>query len=210
MRRYRCVVCLPVYCAERERGNGDKVFINGGSGGTGVWGVQIAKAVGCHVVTTCSGQNVELCKSLGADEVIDYTKDDVIDALRTSSVEGSKFDLVVDNIGNSGNLYWQCHHFTAEKAKYVQIGAPVALSTVADMTKKMLWPGFLGGRKRKFEFVSVSSNGGQLQEIGRWMAEGKVKAVVDEVLAMENAPKAFAKLKTGRTKGKLVVSVSDD
>jgi len=193
-----------------QRGKGDRVFINGGSGGTGVWGIQIAKAVGCHVVTTCSGKNAELCKSLGADEVIDYTQGDIIEALKKKSGEGGKFDLVVDNIGYSGNLYWQCHHFTSEKAKYVQIGAPMALYTVWEMSMKMLYPSFLGGGKRKFQMLGVSGNGGQMQEIARWMAEGKVKAVVDEVLAMEDAPKAFAKLKTDRTKGKIVVSIGEE
>ena len=195
--------------ANIRRGKGDRVFINGGSGGTGVWGIQIAKAAGCHVVTSCSGKNAELCKSLGADEVVDYTKGDIVDALKRKGAEGERFDLVVDNIGNAGKLYWQCHHFTSTKAKYVQIGAPLALSTVWEITMKMLCPGFLGGGKRPYQMMTVSSTGSQLGEIGQWMAEGKVKAVVDEVLAMENAPKAFEKLKSERTKGKIVVSVSD-
>jgi NADPH:quinone reductase-like Zn-dependent oxidoreductase len=73
---------------------GDGVFINGGSGGTGVFGIQIAKAKDCYVVTACSTANVELCKRLGADEVIDYKKSGVVEILKKS---GRKFDLVVDN-----------------------------------------------------------------------------------------------------------------
>jgi len=57
---------------------GDRIFINGGSGGTGVFGIQFAKAVGCHVTTTCSTPNVEFCKSLGADEVVDYKRGSVL------------------------------------------------------------------------------------------------------------------------------------
>ena len=62
--------------------NGDKVFINGGSGGTGIFCIQIAKALGCHVTTSCSTENVELCKSLGADEVINYKSTDVVETLK--------------------------------------------------------------------------------------------------------------------------------
>lgn len=71
---------------------GDKIFVNGGSGGTGIFSLQIAKAVGCYIVTTCSTPNVELCKKLGADEVIDYRKQGVYDALEaraTSSIASS-------------------------------------------------------------------------------------------------------------------------
>lgn len=60
---------------------GSNIFINGGSGGTGVYGIQIAKLRECHVTTSCSTGNVELCKSLGADEVIDYKKEDVLETL---------------------------------------------------------------------------------------------------------------------------------
>jgi NADPH:quinone reductase-like Zn-dependent oxidoreductase len=59
---------------------GSNVFINGGSGGTGTFGIQIAKAMGCHVTTSCSTPNVQLCKELGADEVIDYKKGSVLQA----------------------------------------------------------------------------------------------------------------------------------
>lgn len=61
--------------------DGSSVFINGGSGGTGCYGIQIAKARGCYVTTTCSTANVELCKSLGADEVIDYKSQNILETL---------------------------------------------------------------------------------------------------------------------------------
>lgn len=199
------------------RGSGEKVFINGGSGGTGTFGIQIAKALGCHVVTSCSAKNVELCKSLGADEVVDYTQGDLVEALsqmshRDEQQQGVKFDLVVDNVGNLGKLYWQSHRFTSDRAKFVQVGAPMAVSSAADMAAKLLWPRFLGGGgggKRKFQFLNVQGNAAQLEEIGMWMAEGKVHTVIDQVFAMEDAPKAFEKLRTQRTKGKIVVAVSD-
>lgn len=200
---YQCIV------PNIKRGGGDRVFINGGSGGTGTFGIQIAKAVGCYVATSSSAKNVELCKKLGADEVIDYTKEDIVEALKKSAAKGGNFDLVVDNVGSSGKLYWQCHHFTSAHAKYVQVGAPMAAHSVLDMTMKFLWPGFIGGGKRKFQFWQVSSDSAQLEEIGRWMADSQVRSVVDEVFPLQHASKAFEKLKMGRTKGKIVVTVSD-
>ena len=82
--------------------SGANVFINGGSGGVGNYGIQIAKAVGCSVTTTCSGANVNLCKSLGADEVIDYRTRSVVDTLKRS---GKQYDLIVDNFFLDAQLY---------------------------------------------------------------------------------------------------------
>ena len=88
--------------------NGDKIFISGDSDGTGVFGIQFAKAMGCHVITTCSTTNVELCESLGADNVVDYKKEDVIKALKA---RGHKLDHAVDNVGTNEELLWHCHEF---------------------------------------------------------------------------------------------------
>ncbi|KIX06018.1 uncharacterized protein Z518_03992 [Rhinocladiella mackenziei CBS 650.93] len=197
-----------------KEGNGNRVFINGGSGGTGVWGIQIAKALGCYVVTSCSSKNAELCKSLGADRVVDYNSEDVVEALTkiaadSSSGPGRKFDLLVDNVGASGRLYWNCHHFTSHGARYVQVGAEFSGHSTLDLVMKMGWPGFLGGGKRKFHMLSVKSDKRQLEQIGRWMSEGKAKAVVDQVLRMEDAPKAFEQLKKKHTRGKILVAVSE-
>ncbi|KAI1610356.1 NADH oxidase [Exophiala viscosa] len=193
-----------------KRGSGSRVFINGGSGGTGVWGIQIAKALGCHVVTSCSGKNAQFCKELGADEVVDYTSEDVLEALKKKvGVSGQKFDLVVDNVGTSAGLYWNCHLFTNDGAKFVVVGADPSGRTAYEMATKMLWPGFLGGGKRKMEVMMVQGKREQLGEIGTWLKEGKVKAVVDQIFRMEDAAKAFERLKTNRAKGKIVVAVSE-
>jgi alkaline phosphatase D len=187
--------------------SGDKVFINGGSGGTGVFGIQIAKALGCQVTTSCSTPNVQLCKSLGADEVIDYKTTDIVKAL---SSPGSSFSLVVDNVGTPGNLYRASKAFIAPGGKFVQIGASPNLSGMAVVGSNMLRPSFLGGGKAKYQMLMAQGSKSNLQTLGEWMKEGKLKAVLDEVYEWENAPKAYEKLKTGRTKGKIVVRVPQD
>ena len=186
---------------------GDRVFINGGSGGVGSFGIQIAKAKGCYVATSCSSVNVELCKSLGADKAIDYRSTDVVAELKKME----KFDLVVDNVGTTSEMYWQAHDFTKEGTKYVQVGAGTSLSAIYNLLARMVWPKFLGGGKRSFEFLGVENNCDHFKEIGAWVAEGKVKALIDEVYGMEDKGpvRAFERLKTGRAKGKIVVRVTE-
>jgi NADPH:quinone reductase-like Zn-dependent oxidoreductase len=184
---------------------GDKIFINGGSGGCGVFGIQIAKALGCHVTVTCSTANVELCKSLGADEVVDYKKGDVVGELVAG---GHKFDHVVDNVG-SIELYKKCHEFMHPKAVYAMVGHPSGMFTLEMLSVRIL-PGFLGGGKRTYQSFMAKPNVKQLDQIGQWMKEGKVKAVIDSKFPFEQAPDAFRKLKTGRAKGKILVDVASE
>jgi len=187
--------------------SGQRIFINGGSGGTGTFGIQIAKTKGCSVVTSCSTPNVELCKKLGADEVIDYKKQDLVAELTRLG----KFNLVVDNVGKPVELFWQAHQFLKEDAKWVQVAAGFGLSDIRSLTSRMMWPRFLGGGKTKFEFLGVANNYDQAMQIVRWMQEGKVKAITDEVFGMEDKGpiRAYEKLKTGHAKGKVVVRVAE-
>ncbi|MCJ1278803.1 hypothetical protein MMC21_006621 [Puttea exsequens] len=182
---------------------GARVFVNGGSGGTGVFAVQIAKVLGCTVVVTCSGANEELCRALGADETVDYTKGGVVRVL-----EGMRrFDHVVDNVGAPKELYWECHRFMTEKAQFVQVGGEVSWGALGEMVQRFLWPGFLGGGKRPFRFLGLKTEAGELKILVEWVKEGKLKVVIDEVFEWDNdGPiKAFQKLKTGRARGKIVV-----
>ena len=102
---------------------GDQVFINGGSGGTGTFGIQFAKAIGCHVTTTCSSPNIQFCKDLGADEVIDYRSTEVIKELEA---KGQVFSLFVDNVGTSDALYTRSHIFLKMGGNCVQVGGEVS------------------------------------------------------------------------------------
>lgn len=183
---------------------GGKVFINGGSGGTGIFGIQIAKALGCHVTTTCSTANVELCKSLGADEVIDYKTADVVETLKK---KGQVFTLVVDNVGSPANLYTSCHHFVVQHGSFVQVGAEVGISSVMQLASNTLLPGILGGGRRKYQFLMLKTKHEDLEQLAKWIGEGQVKPVTDSVWQYEDAPKAFERLKTHRAKGKVVVHV---
>ena len=121
---------------------GSKVLINGGSGGTGTFGVQIAKALGCEVTTTCSGANVDLVKSLGADKVIDYRSEDVLTSLKRS---GTQYDLIVDNVFATPDLYWNAHHYLKPSGHFVTIAGSPSINSIVTMAKIFLWPRVLGG-----------------------------------------------------------------
>jgi NADPH:quinone reductase-like Zn-dependent oxidoreductase len=184
---------------------GHKVFINGGSGGCGTFGIQFAKQLGAHVTTTCSSANVELCKELGADEVIDYKKEDLLQVLISG---GQVFDLIVDNVGTPDTLYKECHAFLKPGCTFVQVGLAVSLGAAANLFSKVMQPSWLGGGQRPFRLLTVKNNNEDLVQIGQWMAEGNVKVVMDHVFEWEDVPKAFERMKTGRTQGKIVVHVT--
>lgn len=200
---------------------GDRVLINGGSGGTGTFAIQIARALGCHVTTTCSGKhttfafvahllilftgaNAQLCKDLGADEVIDYRENEVPALLARSS---KHYDMVLDNVGHQSELYWKSPSFSKPGAKYVQIGSEVSLPFIYDLAFRFLVPTWLGGGQRPFLFGLASTNYEDFTKLGKLVADGKVKPVIDEVFEFEDAPRAYEKLRTGRAKGKIVVKV---
>lgn len=186
---------------------GKKVFINGGSGGTGVWGIQIGKAMGAEVTTSCSTGNVDMCKSLGADEVIDYTKGDLVESLKG---KGQVFDMVVDNVGMPATLYKSSNAFLKPGAPFVQVGAGVSIAGTKSLVGRMMLPGFLGGGKRPFVFHTCYNDKEDFEQIGKWLAEKKIKAVFDQVFEWEDVPKAYEKLKTGKAKGKIVVHVTKE
>ncbi|KAI0466605.1 hypothetical protein F4859DRAFT_507235 [Xylaria cf. heliscus] len=190
-------------------GAGDEVFVNGGSGGVGTYAVQIAaRALGCVVTASCSARNVDLCKSLGAATVLDYTSVDVSQALRA---RGPVFRLVVDTVGGSpADLYKAADDYLLPEGVFAQVGAPIGLTGMRLTASRAFLPALLGGGKRPWKFVAVTDQHDNLAQLARWMEEGKIRAVVDgDIIPFEEAPTVYDKLRTGRTRGNLVVKVSE-
>lgn len=196
-------------CLALNLHRGDRILINGGSGGTGTFAIQIAKAMGCEVTTTCSGANVQLCKNLGADAVLDYHKQDIASVLTQPKEQHRPFDFVLDNVGQPRYLYWKAHAFTKPGAKYIQIGSQVSLPFIYDLAFRFLVPTWLGGGQRPFAFGMASTNRDDLSRLAEMLRTGNVKPVIDEVVAFEQVKQAYEKLRTGRTKGKIVVRLCD-
>ena len=183
----------------------DKIFINGGSGGVGMMGIQIAKTLGCHVTTTCSTANVELCRSLGADEVVDYRKQSVVETLKAN---GHLFDHVVDNVGKDPVLYFRCHEFTTDQATFIKLAGEISLVDIWATLKMRLLPSFLGGGKRNIKGFLAQPKPDDLRQIADWVKSGAIRAVIDSRYPFEEAPAAYTKLKTGRARGKIIVEVN--
>ncbi|KAE8389222.1 hypothetical protein ETB97_010753 [Aspergillus alliaceus] len=181
---------------------GDKVFINGGSGGCGIFAIQVAKALGCYVTTTCSTRNVEFCKDLGADEVIDYTSEDILTVLKS---KGQVYSHVVDHVGTPDNLYNECHSFLLPGKAFIQVGAGSMLT----FATRLVRPSFLGGGQRRYIPIITQVSKGDLTQMGEWIQQGKVRVVLDSTYEFDDAVKAFEKLRTGRSRGKIVIHVSE-
>ncbi|CAH0016942.1 unnamed protein product [Clonostachys rhizophaga] len=195
----------------KKHGHTPRVFINGGSGGTGVFQIQLAKIFGWHVVTTCSASNIELCKSLGADEVIDYRKEPAEEVLKRMVLEDSSkgFDLVVDNNSNPWPLFKAADVYLRSEGTYVQIGADFAVDSARHFFNINLRPKFLGGARSKWTFMGMKTSREDSERILEWMAAGKIHIPIDSEFPFEKVPDAYSKLKSGAKGGKIVVHFSE-
>ncbi|RDW74626.1 NAD(P)-dependent alcohol dehydrogenase [Aspergillus mulundensis] len=181
-----------------------KVFINGGSGGCGVFAIQIAKMLGCHVTTTCSSRNVELLTSLGADEVLDYTKTNVTETLKG---KGLIFDLVIDHIGLPANLYAESHHFLKPAGAWVQVGA----ASIMTAFWRAITPRCLGGGRRRLVPLMLANSKEDLVAVGELVRDKKIRIIKegDKAWDFERLKEAYELLASGRARGKIVVRVAE-
>lgn len=186
---------------------GGAIFINGGGAGTGTWGIQIATALGAkNIVATCSEASVDLCKSLGATECIDYRKTDVIDQLKE---KGPIFDVAVDFIGTPTNLYKESHHFLKPEGQFIQIAATPNFAGITSLLSAQYQPRMLGGGKRKYAFLRSQNVKEDFELVGKWLQDGQMHAVIDSTYEWKDAIEAYRKLKSGRAKGKIIVNDVD-
>jgi NADPH:quinone reductase-like Zn-dependent oxidoreductase len=177
---------------------GQKVLINGASGGVGTYAVQIAKSFGAEVTAVCSTRNVELVRSLGADHVIDYTKEDV-----TETAE--RYDLILDNVGN--HPLRALTGITKPAGTVVVVSGPKTnafLGPISRVIKLKLLENFVDQR---LVFFIASINPKDLGFLADLVREGKMKTVVDRRYPLAEAGVALEYIGTGRARGKVVVTV---
>src|SRR5262245_50755264 len=179
-------------------GPGTRVLINGASGGVGTFAVQIAKAQGAIVTGVCSGRNVELVKSLGADAVIDYTKENY-------TTLGVKYDVIIDNVGNNGIL--ANRGVLTPTGKYVLIGGGGPdngkwIGPLINPVKAMLLSPFV---KQDLDVLFAELSPDELASLGKLMADGKVTPVIDRRYSLAETPEAIRYLETGRARGKVII-----
>lgn len=184
---------------------GDRVFINGGSGGVGTYGIQIAKILGCSVTTSCSTGKVKLCEGLGADHIIDYTKESVVEALKR---DGPVYSLAVDNVGKAAmELYGASSGFLLPEGRHVVVAAG-SPAQMASLGVALVRPSFLGGGRNKLSSYLTYANHEHMVQLADWFSNGKLKTVVDSTYEFTDVPAAFEHLSKGSSAGKIVIHVS--
>jgi len=179
-------------------GPGTKVLINGASGGVGTFAVQIAKAQGAVVTGVCSGRNFELVKSLGADAVIDYTKENY-------TTQVAKYDVIIDNVGNNG--IFANRGVLTPTGKYVLVGGGGPdngkwIGPLINPVKALLLSPFV---KQDLDVLFAQLSSDELAAIAKLMEEGKVTPVIDRSYSLAETPDAIRYLETGRARGKVII-----
>lgn len=170
---------------------GQKVLINGASGGIGSMAVQLAKHFGAEVTGVCGAPRLEFVKSLGADKVIDYTKEDF-------TQNGETYDLIFDILGRSS--------FSKLKRALKPNGIYLLASFKIKALLQMLWTSITGG-KQKVICAFANETSESLIFVKKLVEEGKVKAVVDKSFPMEQAAEAHNYVEKGHKKGNVVITV---
>lgn len=190
---------------------GQKVFISGGAGGVGTFAIQIAKWLGAHVTTTASMRGEALVRTLGCDEVIDYTAQDI-----TKAVGG--FDAGLDLIG--GKSLEQMFKIMKPGTKIVSIAAlPEPQTAIKDLAGDralcaMFWIISYGIRWRarragvSYRYLFMHPSGSDLAQLTELIEQGKLKVTVDRKYPFDNISDALGYVESGRAKGKVVVTMS--
>jgi NADPH:quinone reductase-like Zn-dependent oxidoreductase len=187
--------------ALRDKGRvqpGQRVLINGASGGVGTFAVQIAKAYGAEVTGVCSGRNAEMVKSIGADHVIDYTKEDF--------TAGSKrFDFIIDNIGNRSLA--ELRRVLNRSGSIIIVGGPSDNSFLGPLTgllKAKLTSPFVS---EKMIFMLADANKDDLDVLRGMMQTGKVTPVIDKRYQLSETAQAISYVEQGHAHGKVIIDL---
>jgi len=173
---------------------GQKVLINGASGGVGTFALQIAKALGAEVTGVCSPRNVDMVRSLGADDVVDYTQKDF-------TQNGRRYDLILDNVAS--------HSFSDLTRVLTPQGWIIPNCGHAGMGyvfKAFLLSPFLRQLGSMYFAVPYGKDLTQLKE---WIEAGKVKPVLEQTYPLYEAPEAFRYLEKEHARGKVIITVAE-
>ncbi|MEU6719243.1 NAD(P)-dependent alcohol dehydrogenase [Nonomuraea sp. NPDC046802] len=178
---------------------GDNVLINGASGGVGTFAVQLAKAFGAHVTGVCGPRNIDLVRSLGADEVIDYTKEDF-------TLGGRRYEVFLDIAGNrpaSAGL-----RLLTRKGAYVLVGGRSGrwVQPAGRMFSIMARGPFVSQRVLRTDVVNRTDNGRNLMTLTELIEAGKLTPVIDRSYPFEEIPLAVRYQEEGHAAGKVIVT----
>jgi NADPH:quinone reductase-like Zn-dependent oxidoreductase len=184
--------------AVRDHGElqpGERVLVNGASGGVGTMTVQIAKALGGQVTAVCSTRNVDRMRELGAGRVLDYTLEDFT---RT----GDRYDLVLDVAGSRS--WRELRRVLVPGGRVVIVGAPVG-STLLGPLAHIAWMKIASRGKARFFIAKFGPT--DLETLGELMATGQLKPAIDRSYPLDEIPQALSAMGEGHVRGKLVLTM---
>jgi NADPH:quinone reductase-like Zn-dependent oxidoreductase len=179
----------------RDKGaikSGQKVLVNGASGSVGAAAVQLAKYFGAHVTGVCSTANLELVRSLGADHVIDYTREDFTQG-------GTAYDIVFDAVGKSS--FRQCKESLSESGIYLTTVPSLAIMLQTVSTR------FVGRKRAAIAFTGLTMNQERLRFIKDRAEAGELKPVIDRTYPIEQIVEAHRYVDTERKRGSVVLTI---
>lgn len=181
----------------RDKGKiqaGQKVLIHGASGGVGTLAIQIAKAYGAEITAVCSTRNVEMVRLLGADHVVDYTREDF-------TKNGQQYDLIF--AANGARSIFAYKRSLSPQGSYVCAGGSLKqmFQTI------LLGPWMAKVSQQKFVMVSASSNLMDLEALAELIAGGKIKPVIDKVYPLAQLPEAIRYMLEVHAQGKIIIAM---
>jgi len=194
------VAALTALQGLRDKGRiqpGQRVLVNGAAGGVGTFAVQIAKSFGATVTGVCSARNVDMVRSIGADQVIDYTQEDF-----TKSAQ--RYDIILECVGN--HSFSECRRVLNPKGILVMVGAPSDASILGMLV------GLVGALalaclvSQKMTFFIARVNQQDLTAVSELMASGKVMPVIDRRFRLSEAREAFRYMEEGHARGKVIIT----
>lgn len=178
---------------------GEKVLINGAAGGVGTFAVQIAKHLGGEVTGVCSTRNLEMVGSIGADRVIDYTKEDFLKLPQ-------RYDVLLDNVGNKSPS--ESFGVLNSKGRCIGVGAPHDLSIIGLLAGAVASMRLSMFSDRKVTSFVAKGSADDLAFIGSLIASGELTPVIDRVYELSESADAMRYLEAGHARGKVIISVT--
>jgi NADPH:quinone reductase-like Zn-dependent oxidoreductase len=180
--------------------SGLKVLVNGASGGVGTFAVQIAKALGAEVTGVSSTRNLEMVRSIGADRVIDYAREDF-------TALGQRYDMIFDTVGNHSFL--ECRRALQSDGVYVIVGG-LSGKWIAPLDSALRTFAVAPFVTQKVVMLLADLNKADLATLADLMRTGKVKPVIDRRYPLADTPEAIAYVEKGHARGKVIVTVEGD
>jgi NADPH:quinone reductase-like Zn-dependent oxidoreductase len=177
---------------------GQQVIVNGAAGGVGTYAVQVARALGADVTGVCSTGNVEMVRSIGADRVVDYSRQDVFDT-------DQRYDIVLDNVGNHEWSEWW--RIMSPQGRFVPVAGRQPLSNwlvPVPHSLRLLWTSLFG---KAVDGFTAKPSKSDLIHLTGLIENGQVRPVIDRTYPLDDVTTAMAELEEGHVSGKLVVTV---